>query len=98
MLSTQQYEPTNQKWEDLEDDEKTWARWKKMYKSVEAKAKVRHIAAGRKDQFGLRIVPKKGPLFLVPPKEPPLPDKPKENSWTSISMPWHWPPQLTRAY
>jgi hypothetical protein len=52
MLSTQQYEPTNQKWEDLEEDKKTWARWKKMYKSAEAKAKVRHIATGGNDQFG----------------------------------------------
>ena len=52
MLSTQQFETTNEKWEDLLPEEKTWALWKKMYKSAESKAKVRHIATGGKDQFG----------------------------------------------
>ena len=44
----------------------------KMYKSAEAKAKVRHIATGGKTNSGPRIVLKKGPLFLAPPKEPPI--------------------------
>ena len=73
MLATQQYPPTNLKWKDLEDNEKTWALWKKTYKSAKSKAKVGHIATGGKDQFGATHRAQERPTIPgAPPRSPPF--------------------------
>jgi hypothetical protein len=67
MMSTQQYKPTNLKWEDLEPADKTWAKWKTMYKAAEAKAKVGFLVTDRKDQFGAAYCAEEMPLILLAP-------------------------------
>ena len=38
--------------EDLSKDEKDWSTWKKLYKTVDQKAKFKKQAVGGQDQFG----------------------------------------------
>ena len=52
MLTTKKPPCTNKKWEDLDKAAKYWDKWEAIYKSAEKKAKVKHEAAGGKDQFG----------------------------------------------
>ena len=68
MLSMQQYELTNNKWEDLKGEEKLWAIWKIMYKEAEAKAKLRFPTTDGKDQFGAAHCAEEVPPFGQDPR------------------------------
>jgi len=50
MLSTERFPKTNDDWEDLPKAERTWARWKTMYRKADNKDKVKKKA--RDAQFG----------------------------------------------
>ena len=50
MLSTERSPKTNDDWEDLSKTERTWAKWKTMYRNADNKAKVKKKACGA--QFG----------------------------------------------
>ena len=52
MLTTKQLPCANKQWEDLDQATKFWDKWKAIYKSADKKAKIKHEAAGGKDQFG----------------------------------------------
>ena len=70
LYSTEQFPRATEKWEDMSESEKTWAKWKSLYKSAEAKEKVRLQATGGKDQFGVAHYSGKGnlvPFVYVPP-------------------------------
>ena len=70
LYSTEQFPRATEKWEDMQESEKTWAAWKELYKSAEAKEKVRMQATGGKDQFGAAHLSGKGnlvPFAYVPP-------------------------------
>ena len=54
----------------MNESARTWAGWKSLYKSVEAKEKVCLQATGGKDQFGAAHYSSKGnlvPFAYVPP-------------------------------
>lgn len=52
MLSTEQFPRANDEWEDLDPSERTWMRWKTVYKVAAKKAKVKKQAAEGQDRFG----------------------------------------------
>ena len=52
MLGSQRLPRANWKWEDLPKSEKTWARWKQLYKQEEALKRVRVLVTDGQDQFG----------------------------------------------
>ena len=52
MLKMQQFPRVNDEWEDLLRATKTWPTWTSMYKRVQAKARVKKLAADGQDQFG----------------------------------------------
>ena len=52
MMSSQRLPRANWKWEDLSQDERTWAKWKTLYKEEDSKEKVCILATGGQDQFG----------------------------------------------
>ena len=49
LLKIQQFPRVNDKWEDLARAEKTWAKWKAMYKREQSKARVKKLAADGQD-------------------------------------------------
>ena len=52
LYSTEQFPRATEKWEDMSESEKMWAKWKSLYKAAKAKEKVRLQATCGKDQFG----------------------------------------------
>ena len=52
MLNSQQFPRTNDEWEDLPADQKTWDGWKTLYKAAQGKERVRKLAAGGSESFG----------------------------------------------
>ena len=50
MLSTERFSKANNDWEDLPKKERTWAKWKTMYRDADNKTKVKKKARGA--QFG----------------------------------------------
>ena len=73
LYSTKQFPRATEKWEDMSESARTWAGWKSLYKSAEAKEKVRLQATGGKDQFGEAHYSGKGnlvPFAYVPPLHP----------------------------
>ena len=50
MVSTERYPKTNNDWEDLSKTERTWPKWKTMYRDANNKAKVKKKACDA--QFG----------------------------------------------
>ena len=50
MLATERFPKANDDWEDLPRDERTWAKWKTLYKAADLKAAVKKKA--RDAQFG----------------------------------------------
>ena len=70
LYSIEQFPRATEKWEDMDKSKKTWGAWKELYKSAEAKEKVRIQATGGKDQFGVAHSSGKGilvPFAYVPP-------------------------------
>ena len=52
MLGSQRFPTADDAWEDLDKADRTWAKWKEVYKKADRKAKVRHKATDGQDQFG----------------------------------------------
>ena len=52
QLELQQFTRANENWEQLREDEKTWAKWKAIYKAAQNIAHVRTAAAGGTNSFG----------------------------------------------
>lgn len=52
MLTTEQFPRTNEDWEELDVADRTWLKWKDLYRAAEKKSKIKKKAAGGKDQFG----------------------------------------------
>jgi hypothetical protein len=50
-ITMEQFPRTNEEWEDLLPHEKTWAKWKGLYKAAENKARVKVSASGE-NSFG----------------------------------------------
>ena len=50
MLATERFPKANEDWEDLPRAERTWSKWKKLYKAADLKATVKKKA--RDAQFG----------------------------------------------
>lgn len=57
MLKTQQFPRVNDEWEDMPRAERTWPKWKAMYKRAQANARVKKLAADGQDQFGGMAAP-----------------------------------------
>ena len=76
MLGSQRLPRADWKWQDLPKAEKTWAKWKKLYKEEEALERVRVLATDGQDQFGAahratgNYTP---PILLVQPFVSPVP-------------------------
>ena len=51
-MASQQLPHANWKWEDVKEKDRTWVKWKELYKSEESKEKVRALATGGQGQFG----------------------------------------------
>ena len=59
MLTTEQYPRTNDDWEDISEEHKTWADWKTSYKRVHAKSRVKAQATEGLDKFSAANVAEK---------------------------------------
>ena len=52
MLRTDRFPRANYIWEELTDDDRTWARWKAIYRKSNMAEKVKKTAQGGQDHFG----------------------------------------------
>ena len=53
MLSLERFTWTNEDWEDLEKESKSWTKWCKIYKKADMKETIRIQAGGKEsEQFG----------------------------------------------
>jgi len=52
MIADGRFPRTTEEWEDLPATDKTWKKWKTMYKAAQGKERVRAKAAGGSDSFG----------------------------------------------
>ena len=52
MLTTEIFPRTNDDWEDLDESDKTWAKWKAAYKKAHVKARVKAQANEGSVKFG----------------------------------------------
>ena len=66
MLRTDRFSRANEIWEDLPSDERTWARWKTIYRKAEMADKVKNSAKVGQDHFGAH-----GAFDKVPTPEAP---------------------------
>ena len=52
MLRTDRFPWANKIWEELTGSDRTWSRWKSIYRKADMAEKVKKTAQGRQDQFG----------------------------------------------
>ena len=52
MLRTDRFPRANEIWEDLSSHERTWERWKTIYRKSDMANKVKKAAKGGQDHFG----------------------------------------------
>ena len=77
MLGSQRLPRADWKWQDLPKSDKSWARWKKLYKEEEALERVRVLATDGQDQFGAAH---RATGNDAPPAPPPAPTGPPTGS------------------
>ena len=66
MLRTDRFPRANEIREDLPRNDRTWARWKKIYRKADMSDKFKKAAKGRQDHFGAH-----GAFDKVPNREAP---------------------------
>ena len=65
LFATQQFPRAIEKWEDFSVGGRTWAKWKDLYKTAEAREKVQMQATNGKDPFGAAHHAGKGNLVTL---------------------------------